>query len=120
MKILLIDDDKVLTSILKLGMEEKNYSVEVVNDGKMGKKLALEKKYDLIILDVILPGINGFEVCRKIRNRINTPVLMITTLNMIEDRVTGFNCGADDFLIKPFSIKELISRVNSLIAPGLN
>ena len=120
MKILLIDDDKELTTILKLGLEEKNYSVEVAYDGNAGKKLALENKYDLIILDIMLQEIDGFELCRKIRNKIDTPILMITSLNMIEDRVKGFNSGTDDYLIKPFSIKELISRINSLTLQSKN
>ncbi len=114
MKILLIDDDKKLTSVLKLGLEDKNYEVDVAYDGNAGKKLALEKKYDLIILDIMLPGIDGFELCKKIRNKLDTPVLMITSLNMIEDRVTGFNSGADDYLIKPFSINELLARIKLL------
>lgn len=114
MKILLIDDDVKLTTIIKVGLEEKNYSVEVADDGYTGKRLPLENKYDLIIMDVMMPGIDGFELCKKIRNDVKVPVLMISSLNMIEDRVTGFNCGADDYLIKPFSIKELISRMESL------
>lgn len=120
MKILLIDDDKKLTTILKIGLEEKDHSVEVACDGHTGKKMALENKYDLIILDIMLPGIDGFELCKKIRNKVEAPVLMITSLNMIEDRVTGFNCGADDYLIKPFSMKELLSRIKSLNLQGEN
>ena len=114
MKILLIDDNKEFTWILKNGLEGKNYTVDVAYDGIVGEKMAMGKKYDIIILDIILPGINGFELCKEIRNRINTPVLIMTSLNMIGERARGFRVGADDYLVKPFSIKELISRIESL------
>ena len=115
MKILLIDDDKALTTMLKLELEEKKFEVEIAYDGESGKKIALKKKFDLIILDVMLPRINGYELCKNLRYEIDTPVLIITSLNMLEDRLTGVNSGADDFLVKPFSISNLLSRINSLI-----
>lgn len=118
MKILLIDDNKELTTVLKLGLEANNHAVDVISNGIIGKKMALETNYDLIILDVIIPGINGFELCRKIRSKTKTPILMITSLNMIEDRVKGFNCGADDYLVKPFSIKQLLARIALLKQPS--
>lgn len=111
MKILLIDDDRELTMMLKLGLEENDIKVEIAYDGNTGRELALKKKYDLILLDVMLPGIDGFELCKKIRNKIDTPVLMITSMSMIEDRVKGFNSGADDYLTKPFTIKDLLTRI---------
>ncbi len=114
MKILLIEDNCELTTILKLGLEENNFKVEIANDGYTGKKLALKNEYDLIILDVMLPGIDGFEVCKKIRNKVVTPILIITSLNMIEDRVAGFNSGADDYMVKPFTVSELMSRIRTL------
>jgi DNA-binding response OmpR family regulator len=117
MKVLLIDDDTKLTTVLKIGLEEKDFKVEVACDGYMGMKLALANKYDLIILDIMMPGIDGFELCKKIRYRVKEPVLMISSLNMIEDRVAGFNSGADDYMIKPFSVKELLKRIKSLGFP---
>ena len=117
MKILLIDDNKDLTTILKIGLEEKDFEVEVAFDGCTGKSLALKNKYDLIISDAMMPGIDGFEVCKKIRHKLETPILMITSLNMLEDRIMGFNSGVDDYLVKPFTIKELISRIKLLNIP---
>jgi DNA-binding response OmpR family regulator len=116
MKILLIEDDKSLSTVLKIGLEEKKYTVEVAYDGIEGKKLALEKKYDLIILDILLPGIDGYELCKKIRNKADAFVLMMSSLNMVEDRVAGFNAGADDYLGKPFRMNELYSRINLVIS----
>jgi DNA-binding response OmpR family regulator len=82
----------------------------------MGEKLALSKKYDVIILDVIIPGISGFDLCKKIRNNGNlTPIIMLTSLDSVEDKLTGFDCGADDYVVKPFSFQELFARIKALI-----
>lgn len=113
MKILLIDDDRLLTAFLKIELEEKNFEVEVAYDGNIGKNLAIEEKYDLIILDVIMPGTDGLELCKKIKSNAESPVLIITALNLLEEKVK--DSGANDYLIKPFSIKELLSRIDSLI-----
>ena len=110
----MIDDDKELTTMLKLILEEKKHEVDIAYNGEDGKKLALKNNYDLIILDVMMPGMNGFELCKKIKNKVKSPVLMMTSLSMVEDRVTGFNSGADDYLIKPFSMNDFYSRINSL------
>jgi DNA-binding response OmpR family regulator len=114
MKILIVDDDQQMTSFMKLGLEDYNHEVDIANDGIKGKKLALKNKYDLIILDVVLPGMDGFELCRKIRYHVKSPILMVTSLDMIEDRVCGYNCGADDYLPKPFFFQELLYRINAL------
>ena len=114
MKILIIDDDPKMTSFIQLGLENYNYSVDIAHDGYDGKKLALKKKYDLIILDVMLPGIDGFDLCKQIRHKVKSPILMVTSLDMIEDRVYGFNCGADDYLTKPFIFQELLYRIKAL------
>ncbi len=116
MKILLVDDDQKISAVVKIGLEEHEYMVDAAFDSEMGEKLAINKKYDAIILDVMLPGINGFELCKKIRNHgVKTPILMLTSLDRVEDKVTGFNCGADDYLTKPFSFEELYARIKSLI-----
>jgi DNA-binding response OmpR family regulator len=114
-KILLIDDDKKMSALIKMKLEENNYIVDVAYDGITGGKLALENKYDVIIMDVIMPGIDGFELCKKIRHNVISPILMVTSLDMIEDRVYGFTCGADDYLSKPFQFNDLTIRIDRLI-----
>jgi two-component system copper resistance phosphate regulon response regulator CusR len=115
MKILLVEDDPKISSFVKIGLESNDYSVDTAYDGKMGERLALTKKYDLIILDVVIPGISGFELCKEIRrNNILIPVLMLTSLDSVEDKLSGFECGADDYLVKPFSFQELLARIKAL------
>jgi two-component system copper resistance phosphate regulon response regulator CusR len=115
MKILLVEDDPKISSFVKIGLESNDCIVDSAYDSIIGEKLALSKKYDLIILDVVIPGISGFELCKKIRNNnILTPVLMLTSLDSIEDKLTGFECGADDYLLKPFSFQELLARIKAL------
>jgi DNA-binding response OmpR family regulator len=115
MKILLVEDEAKLATYIKKGLEEKNNQVDVAYDGVMGKKLALVNNYDVIILDVILPQMNGTEVCKELREKnIKTPVLMLTALGTIDDKLIGFESGADDYLVKPFELRELIARINVL------
>jgi len=112
----MIDDDVKMSSFIKLGLGEADYFLDVAYDSISGEKLLLEKKYDVIILDVMLPGLNGFELCKKIRGyNITTPVLMLTALDSTEDIVEGFGCGADDYLEKPFSLHVLIARLKALV-----
>ena len=121
MKVLMVEDDPKLSSFIKLGLENNNCIVDVAYDSAMGEKLAFKKKYDLIILDVILPGIIGFELCMKIRNNnIKTPVLMLTSLDSTEDKVLGFDSGADDYLSKPFEFQELLARIKALNRRSVN
>jgi two-component system copper resistance phosphate regulon response regulator CusR len=115
MKILLVEDDPKISSFVRIGLESNDCLVDNAYDSTIGEKLALSKKYDVIILDVVLPGISGFELCKNIRNNnILTPVLMLTSLDSIEDKLTGFECGADDYLLKPFSFQELLARIKAL------
>ena len=115
MRILMIDDDEKMCSFLKMGLEDSDFFLDVAHDSVTGEKLLLTKKYNVIILDVMLPGLNGFELCKKIRsNNITTPVLMLTSLDSSEDIVEGFGCGADDYLQKPFSLQVLIARIKAL------
>jgi two-component system, OmpR family, copper resistance phosphate regulon response regulator CusR len=115
MKILLVEDDPKISSFIKLGLEDNDYNVTVAYDSTMAEKIVFNKEFDVIILDVIIPGINGLELCKKIRNaNIKTPVLMLTSLDTVEDKVAGFDCGADDYLVKPFNFKELLARINAL------
>ena len=116
MKILLVEDDPKILSFIKIGLESYDYTVDNSYDGIIGEKLAVSRKYDVIILDVVIPGISGFDLCRKIRNcNIMTPVIILTSLDSLEDKLTGFDCGADDYLTKPFSFQELMARIKALI-----
>ncbi len=115
MKILLVEDDPKISAFVKIGLESNDFIVDIAYDSPIGEKLALTKKYDVIILDVVIPGISGFELCKNIRNKsILTPVIMLTSLDSVEDKVQGFDCGADDYLIKPFNFQELLARIKAL------
>jgi DNA-binding response OmpR family regulator len=115
MKILLVEDDPKISSFVKIGLESSECIVDIAYDGIIGEKLALSRKYDVMILDVVIPGISGFELCKKIRNlNISTPVIILTSLDSVEDKLTGFECGADDYLLKPFSFQELLARIKAL------
>ena len=115
MKILLIEDEPQVVEFLRKGLTEKGYETEVAYDGKMGERLASKEDIDLIILDVILPNINGYELCKRIREKgIQVPVLMLTALGTTDDKVTGFDAGADDYLVKPFEFDELLARIKAL------
>jgi DNA-binding response OmpR family regulator len=115
-RILLVEDDVILSKNIRESLTEKQMLAETVYDGILAEKLLFKNTYDCIVLDINLPGKNGFEVCTDFRkyNR-TTPVLMLTAFNELEDKVQGFECGADDYLTKPFYMKELIMRINSLI-----
>lgn len=116
MKILVVEDEKKVASFLKKGLEQEYYTVDVSNDGKSGLNLALSEEYDLIILDIMLPVMDGITVLKKIRSEnIETPVLMLTAKGNVEDKVEGLNMGADDYLPKPFAFEELLARVRALI-----
>jgi len=115
MKILLIEDEPKVVEFIKKGLEEKGYETEVAYDGQMGERLALKGKYDLIILDVILPHLNGYELCKRLREKgLQIPILMLTALGTTEDKVSGFDAGADDYLVKPFEFAELLARIRAL------
>ncbi len=116
MRILLIEDDPKISSFVKIGLESNGFTVDVAYDSPMGEKLELSKKYEVMILDVVIPGISGFELCRNIRNNnIHTPIIMLTSLDAVDDKLQGFDCGADDYLTKPFSFQELLARIKALI-----
>ncbi len=115
MRILIVEDEVKVVDFLRMGLNEAGYEVEVAFDGKMGLRLALTRQFDLILLDVILPILNGIEVCRKIREKdVAVPVLMLTALGTTEDKLDGFNAGADDYLLKPFEFAELLARIKAL------
>jgi DNA-binding response OmpR family regulator len=115
MQILLVEDEPQVVSFIKKGLEEQQHVVTVAYDGKMGARMALEQDFELIILDVILPYLNGFEVCRQIRQfKKEVPILMLSALGTVSDKVEGLENGADDYLTKPFHFEELLARIKAL------
>lgn len=115
LNILLIEDEFGVSSFIKKGLEENHYHVTLAYEGSMGLRLALEQDFDLILLDVILPQMNGFEVCTEIKKfKPEIPVLMLSALSTIKDKLTGFEHGVDDYLTKPFHFGELLARINAL------
>jgi DNA-binding response OmpR family regulator len=116
MKILVIEDEKLLADSLKALLEHKGFDVEVVYDGESGAEYAELGIYDLLILDVMMPGLNGYEVARRVRSkRCATPILMLTAKSGLEDRIEGLNAGADYYLTKPFDTRELLACINALL-----
>ena len=116
MKILVVEDEQKVASFIKRGLEENAYEVDVAHDGFAGNKLAMSNHYDLILLDIILPAISGLELCKKIKAaKPAIPILMLTALGTTSDKVTGFEAGADDYLLKPFEFVELLVRIKALI-----
>lgn len=114
--ILLVEDEQKIANTLKKGLTENGYQVDVAFDGLIGERLFLANKYDLIILDINLPGMNGYELCRIIRNKNQqVPVMMLTALSTMNDKLEGFDAGSDDYLIKPFEFKELLVRIRALL-----
>jgi two-component system, OmpR family, alkaline phosphatase synthesis response regulator PhoP len=114
-KILVIEDSPDIADLLALHLGDEGYQVEVAQDGRAGLRAALEQSYDLVILDLMLPGVDGLEICRQLRAAPSyTPILMLTARSTEVDRVVGLELGADDYLTKPFSIRELVARVKAL------
>lgn len=111
--ILIADDEESITEFIKMGLEDEGYSVHTACNGIDAVAKALEINPALIILDVMMPGINGYEACSKIKKSIKTSIIMLTAKDDIDDRVLGLNLGADDYMIKPFSFKELLARINA-------
>ena len=116
MRVLLVEDEPRMAQVIMKGLREQSYAVDVANDAQTALYLASVNDYDVIVLDVLLPDRDGYEVCRELRTRRNaTPILMLTARATIEDRLTGFEAGADDYLTKPFSFRELLARLHALL-----
>ena len=115
-RFLIVDDDAEIRDFIKTDLEMSGFSIDTATDGQMGLNMALKSDYELIILDVMMPKMDGFEVCQNIR-KVNkkVPILLLTAKGAIEDKVKGFNCGADDYLVKPFDIQELLVRIRALL-----
>lgn len=115
MRVLLVEDEPKIASFIDKGLSENGYHLTIAYDGKSGLSMALQGDYDVVVLDIMLPGINGLEVCRRIRREgLTTPVMMLTALGTPDDKVDGLQQGADDYLVKPFHFKEFIARIQAL------
>ena len=116
MRILIVEDEHKIANSIKKGLEQESYAVDIAYDGEQGFDLAATEDYDVIILDLMLPKIDGMEVCRKLRKEenIHTPILMLTAKGQLDDKVNGLNAGADDYLVKPFAFTELLARIRAL------
>ncbi|RZK20360.1 MAG: response regulator transcription factor [Pedobacter sp.] len=116
MNLLLVEDEPNVVSVISRGLTEEGFTVSIAPDGLIGKQLALENEFDLIILDIMLPGINGLELCKIIKaEKPNVPIIMLTALGTTENVVNGLDNGADDYLIKPFKFAELFARIRMLL-----
>ncbi|MGN8055487.1 response regulator transcription factor [Pedobacter sp. 22163] len=116
MNLLLVEDEPSVVSVISRGLTDEGFSVSIAPDGLIGKQMAIENQFDLIILDIMLPGINGLELCKIIKEqKPNTPIIMLTALGTTENVVNGLDNGADDYLIKPFKFAELFARIRMLL-----
>ncbi|HVI55259.1 MAG TPA: heavy metal response regulator transcription factor [Luteibacter sp.] len=118
MRLLVIEDEKKAGEYLKKGLEESGFTVDVVANGIDGLHQALEDDYDLLVLDVMLPGMDGWEVLRRLRLKKETPVLLLTAIDELEERVRGLELGGDDYMVKPFAFVELLARIRTLLRRG--
>ena len=114
-RILIVEDERDIAEILKYNVEKQGYEAEVAGDGEKGLALGLSGTFDLILLDVMLPKMDGFEICRRVRSRLETPIIMLTAREEENDKILGLDLGADDYMTKPFSLGELISRIKANI-----
>lgn len=115
MNILLVEDESKVSEFIKKGLTENGFNVTVSYDGDTGKRMALQEDFDVIVLDVMLPNLNGFDLCRQLReHHVTSPILLLSALGSVDDKVEGFQKGADDYLVKPFHFKELLHRLQAL------
>jgi DNA-binding response OmpR family regulator len=120
-RILVVEDEKKIADTLKMGLTENGFEVEIAYDGKIGYQLLLSRNFDLAILDINLPGMNGYELCKAIRYRnMNMLVIMLTSMSSLDDKIEGYDSGADDYLVKPFEFRELLLKIRALLkrTPG--
>jgi DNA-binding response OmpR family regulator len=115
-KILIVEDERKIADTLKFGLNEKGFNVDVAYDGNLGYRLFSTNDYDIIILDINLPGMNGYDLCKEIRSKNQSvPILMLTSMRALDDKIEGYNVGADDYMVKPFEFKELVLKISSLL-----
>lgn len=116
MRILVVEDEHKIANAIRKGLEQETFAVDVAYDGTSGYDLASTENYDVIVLDLMLPGMDGGEICKKLRaEKIHTPILILTAKGLLENKVEGLNSGADDYLVKPFAFEELLARIRALI-----
>jgi two-component system, OmpR family, copper resistance phosphate regulon response regulator CusR len=115
-KILIVEDEQKIADTLKLGLSENGYYIEVAYDGQIGLKLFEQHDFNLVILDINLPGLNGYQLCKIIRSRSpHIPIIMLTALSALQDKIEGYDAGADDYIVKPFEFKELLMKIRVLL-----
>ncbi|WP_295840518.1 response regulator transcription factor [uncultured Apibacter sp.] len=120
MNILLVEDDLRVSELIKKGLTEQGFTLTLAYDGLSGKKLLASKEFDLLITDIIIPNINGIELCKDIKTiKPELPIIMLTALGTMDDKIEGFDAGADDYLVKPFEMRELIARIKALLKRSL-
>ncbi|MDR3716865.1 MAG: response regulator transcription factor [Puia sp.] len=120
-KILVVEDEKKIADTLKMGLTENGFYVEVAYDGKIGHQLFMAHSFDLVIADINLPGMNGYDLCRAIRHRNEAMIIiMLTSMSALEDKIEGYDAGADDYLIKPFAFRELLLKIRALLKRTLH
>jgi len=120
-RILIVEDERKIADTLKMGLSENGFEIDVAYDGKIGNKLILSRPFDLVILDINLPGMNGYELCKTIRHHDQkTLVIMLTSMSSLDDKIEGYDAGADDYLVKPFEFRELLLKIRALLkrTPG--
>ena len=114
-KILIVEDEKQMADFINLELNHEGYDVDICYDGKQGYEKAMQTNYDIVLLDIMIPKLNGMEVCRRLRAKKNTPIIMLTAKGDITDKVNGLDIGADDYLTKPFEIEELLARMRVIL-----
>lgn len=120
-KLLIVEDEKKIADTMKLGLSEQGYVVDIAYNGDIGWKLCQAYPFDLVVLDINLPGINGYDLCKQIRAvNANIPIIMLTALNSIDNKIEGYDAGADDYVIKPFEFRELLMKIRVLLKRTLN
>ena len=118
-RLLVVEDDPAISRFVVRGLREENYRVDLAEDGVTAERMASDESYDAIILDILLPGMSGFEVCRRLRRSgVDAPVLMLTARDAVADRIAGLDAGADDYVVKPFAFDELLARLRALTRRG--
>jgi two-component system, OmpR family, copper resistance phosphate regulon response regulator CusR len=119
--ILVVEDEKKIADALNFGLAENGYNVEVAYDGAIGYKLFSSRPFNIVVLDINLPGINGYELCRLIRAKdSNVPIIMLTSMSTLNDKIDGYDAGADDYMVKPFEFKELLLKIRALLKRTMN
>lgn len=113
-KILIVEDEKSIARFLQLELTFENFATDLAANGRIGLEMALQNEYDIILLDVMLPELNGIEICRRIRQVSQVPIILLTARDAVSDRVEGLDAGADDYIVKPFAIEELLARIRTI------